>query len=317
MKKIISLLASVAMLASMVTSVSAASIATNSPVASTVIEEIDASYFEEYTYETLEEGQKAFLVTVAFTGLDLSNVRGGSATTDEKKTRTGTVFSAGQYEIIWDSEDHIVGIFDEDREEPIMDPLGVFTQTGTSLCIFNANGIADMLPKASNNNDKVVTAEEIVANSFVVLTDGKPVTGTVKAECVIRQKEMSVRVGILNCGPEQIGYSVNGEDTNKVTLPGAATPDPDPEPVENIVWTDRMDLTAGELKGAAWDVTIKKFDAAKTYVATFTNTADSTDIKTRDMDLSYFAETTGEVNFVALLKLNKDRVVDLKVEEKE
>lgn len=88
-----------------------------------------------------------------------------------------------------------------------------------------------------------------------------------------------------------------------------------PTPVEDIVISDRIDLTADGNIGAAWDVTINEFDSTKSYVASFTNLDDAED--TRDAKaiagLDTIAETEGGVNFAVLLYLNQARNVALSI----
>jgi hypothetical protein len=89
-----------------------------------------------------------------------------------------------------------------------------------------------------------------------------------------------------------------------------------PDPVlPEVTVSDKMDVAAGSIKGAAWDVTIKNFDSAKAYVAKFTDTTTNT---SRDegkaIDVAAFAETTGDVGFAVILKLTAERNVALTVD---
>lgn len=305
MKKLISIIASLSLAATMVAPVFAAELANNKPVVETTFVELTAEQFEqEWVGEPLETGYKAYLVDVNMTGLDLSNECAGK-TNVLKKKRTGVLLMNAGYEIVFDSKANLGAVYTMDGlAGGHMDPQTVKAAFVPSKSTEGYPTIAD--------GAAATTATEAFVYQFVITTKGT-VTGTTKGEAKVTQFNSDAIVGEpATFYAEDLSYTVNGAKTNAITF-GEPIPDPDP-----IVWTDRMDLEAGELKGAAWDVTIKEFDSTKTYVATFTNTANAADVKTLDMDLSYFeGEDGAEVGFVALLKLNKDRVVDLKVTEKE
>lgn len=322
MKKIISLLASIAMLASMAIPVSAAELANNTELNMDVsfVQEVSAEEYPDWTGEVLEEGYKAYLLDVMASNLDLSS-KATSKTGAGKTNRDGVVLMQAGVQINIDDPSKIGTVIAVDGPMGNGATVGAVLKDGVIVCEFVAGNSKQSAPNVNDGSTTVVTATEVLTTEIIVTVKGS-VTATVTKEPTAKVTAFTAGASTdtLNFGAAWENHAtstVNGEAGGSITL-GTVTPDPDPEPVENIVWTDRMDLEAEDLKGAAWDVTIKKFDSAKTYVATFTNTADSTDIKTRDMDLSYFAEANGaEVNFVALLKLNKDRIVDLKVEEKE
>ena len=75
--------------------------------------------------------------------------------------------------------------------------------------------------------------------------------------------------------------------------------------VTEVVVSEKMDIEGNGVAGAAWDVTIKNFDSAKAYMATFTN-LDNGEVKgdeAEEIDVSAFAETTGDLGFAVIMKL--------------
>jgi hypothetical protein len=300
MKKIISLLATIAMMATMVTSVSAAEIDNNAPVTETVITEITAEEFEsDWVGEALPEGQKAYLVEATATGLDLSVVRAGS-TAAAKKKRTGVLLMMAEYELIFDSVDNVAAVYG-------VDGIAGFTSEPKKAyaIALGTNTITGAYPTTTDTATTAVTAEDAYVTAFVVTTTG-PVNGTVKASYKVSSFDSDSQTGTKDFNNElgNVAYTVNGEAGKAVTL-GAAGGE-DEEKVTEVVTSDKIDLEAANgVKGAAWDVTIKNFDSEKAYMATFTN-LDNGEVRrgySDEIDVSKFAETTGDVSFAVIMKL--------------
>lgn len=307
MKKIISLIASVAMLATMVSSAFAASVDNNAPVIESTVTEVSAVDFEGMMGAPLEEGQKAYMIAVNASGFDLESKPGTGFGGNAK--RTGVLLSTVKYQLVFEDESKFVMAVGMDDGLAPAGSNGLFAGAAWSTA-------PTMYPVIANTETagKQVTANDnVYINTFMLVVSGD-VTATIDGEFTVLPVTNNTAGAskVFRNDNNNISYTVNGVAAKTITF------GEEPIPEDEIIWTDRMDLEAGELKGAAWDVTIKEFDSTKTYVATFTNTANAADVKTLDMDLSYFeGEDGAEVGFVALLKLNKDRVVDLKVTEKE
>lgn len=310
MKKIISLLASIAMLATMVTSVSAATLEANNPVFSTVVEEIDADAFETYTDgELLEDGQVAYMISTSLTGLDLSVKVGGTGSTKEKKTRAGLLLAAVDYQIDWDSD---VDFYAEDTDITESD---AFCEPLSGMRAYQApSDPADMSPIIKNSETKTVTADSVYLYSFVVVTDGTtPLQGTVKGGLTLKTFEMgqadngdpvSKQTGLREILPANAAYEVNGVAGKTITLGASA-------PVENVVVTPVVDTENVITEGKAWNVVINTYDDAKTYKAIFTNLDEEDEAKKtkeHDLDFSKIGEIEGKFTFVTLLKTLKQNV---------
>lgn len=299
MKKIISLIASVAMLASMATSVFAAEIANNAPATETTVTEISAEEFEnDYVGEALPAGEKAYLVEATVTGLDLSSVRAGT-TAAAKKKRTGVLLMMAEYELKFDSLDNVSAVYG-------VDGIATFTseeKKAYALALYNDAPTA--YPQTTDSASAAVTAEDAFVTSFVVTTTGD-VTGSVVASYKISSFDSNTGTGTQDYTNAigNVTYTVNGEAGNEVSFVAAGGEDE--EKVTEVVTSDKIDLEAADgVKGAAWDVTIKNFDSAKAYMATFTN-LDNGEVRrgySDEIDVSAFAETTGDVSFAVIMKL--------------
>lgn len=307
MKKLISLIASIAMLASMVTSVSAASLlANNKPVVGSTVTELTAEQYEyDWVGEPLPAGQKAYVVDVDLSGLDLDNVASGT-TNLLKKKRTGTLLMYASYELKFESMANVVSIMSVDG---LATPT---TEENKALAILSYNSATTGYPTTVDGdpNTGVVTetAKKLEGKlyQFLVVVKGE-VVATPYSEVKVTYFEKDVSKDTLNFGAseaQQASYTVNGKAATTITF-GV--------PEENIVVGDRYDLASGY----AWDVTINKFEEAHTYTATFT---DGDDTKVNDFNFENIAEVEqgAKVSFVALLKaITKTRPnVKLNVTEK-
>lgn len=297
MKKIISLLATIAMMATMVTSVSAASLANNAPVVETTVTKLTADeYYNDWMEEDLPEGQTAYLVEVSASGLDLSSVRSGSSAT-KKNRRNGVILMYAGYKMNFDNLDNVAGVY------------SIEGFTANSATEKTLNGLknyddpAAAYPVSSSTNSTEVTATDLNIHTYIVtVTDD--VVGTPVAEFKITEFVESSSVASQNFS-DTIEYTVNGEAATTVTF-AADKGGEDEEKVTEVVTSDKIDLEAADgVKGAAWDVTIKNFDSAKAYMATFTN-LDNGEVRrgySDEIDVSKFAETTGDVSFAVIMKL--------------
>lgn len=298
MKKIISLIASVAMLASMATSVFAAEIANNAPAVETTVTEISAEEYEnDWVGEVLPAGEKAYLVEITADGLDLSSVRSGGTAVNKKK-RDGVLLMYASYKMNFDNLENVTGVYS----------IEGFTANSsvekTLNGMKNYDDVTLAYPVSSNDNDDVVTANSVAIHTYVVTTCGE-VVGTPVAQFKISSFAKSSQTGTQDFTDAlgNITYTVNGEAATTVTFGKEEVIDP---PTTEVVLSDKIDLEAADgVKGAAWDVTIKNFDSAKAYMATFTN-LDNGEVRrgySDEIDVSKFAETTGDVSFAVIMKL--------------
>lgn len=321
MKKIISLIASVAMLATVFTSVSAAEIANNAPVTETTVTEITAEEFEnDWVGEALPDGQKAYLVEATATGLDLSSVRSGS-TAAAKKKRTGVLLMMAEYELKFDSVENVAAVYG-------VDGIATFTseeKKAYALALFNDAPTA--YPTTTDTATAAVTATDAYVTAFVVTTTG-PVTGNVVASYKISSFEANAGTGTQDYTNAigNVGYTVNGEEGTAVALgeeggDDPIVPDPEPKEMEITVDPDRFDLDVDgdkEADGYAWEVLVTNYDSTKTVSAKFTDAETGATRgakeKTEITGLAPIAEANGgSVSFVALLQLSQFRSVNLEI----
>lgn len=297
MKKIISLLATIAMMATMVTSVSAASIAANAPVVDTAIVELTADSFEnEWVGEALPAGEKAYLVDINVSGLDLEMACAGK-TNVLKKKRSGVGLMYAGYELKFDSTDNIGAVY-------TMDGIaGGSSIEKTVNSIFLATKPTEAYPTIADGA-AATPATDAFIYQFVITTKGE-VTGTPVAELKISEFASDTQTGTQEFTDAlgNISYTVDGEAATTVTFGKEEVIVP---PTTEVVLSDKIDLEAADgVKGAAWDVTIKNFDSEKAYMATFTN-LDNGEVRrgySDEIDVSAFAETTGDVSFAVIMKL--------------
>lgn len=308
MKKIISLIASIAMLATMVTSVSAAAIANNNPVVDTSFVELTAAEFEnDWVGEALPDGQKAYLVDVNVSGLDLEVAPAGT-TNVLKKKRTGVVLMYAGYELRFDSTDNIAAVYS-------MDGIGTPSSAEkTAKALFTPGGAPTGYPTIADGAAKQAATEAFVYQ-FVITVTGE-VTGTPVAEFKVTQFDKDVSVDSQNYGADKDkkpSYTVNGEAATTVTF-GAEQGGEEPAETEVVV-SEKIDLESNGVIGAAWDVTIKNFDSAKDYMAKFVD-AESGEERIggeKAIDVSEFAETEGDLGFAVIMRLTTARNVALSI----
>lgn len=300
MKKIISLLASIAMLATMVTSVSAASLAANAPVMDTVVTELTADeYYNDWMGEELPAGQKAYLVELNLGGLDLE-VKASGANAATKKKRDGVLLMYTGYALTLDKPENVAAI-------TAIDGLSSAALNGDFIQVeYGPSNAAAAYPSTNDGVVAPVTADSAFISQFVMTTTGD-IVGTVSVEAKVTEFIKDESQATLNFGAseaQQVAYAVNGVAGNEVSFVAAGGEDE--EKVTEVVTSDKIDLEAADgVKGAAWDVTIKNFDSAKAYMATFTN-LDNGEVRrgySDEIDVSKFAETTGDVSFAVIMKL--------------
>jgi hypothetical protein len=228
----------------------------------------------------------------------LSSVRAGT-TAAAKKKRTGVLLMMAEYELKFDSLDNVSAVYG-------VDGIATFTseeKKAYALALYNDAPTA--YPQTTDSASAAVTAEDAYVTSFVVTTTGD-VTGSVVASYKISSFESNSGTGTQDYTNAlgNVSYTVNGEAGNVVSL--AAEGGEDEEKVTEVVLSDKIDLEAADgVKGAAWDVTIKNFDSEKAYMATFTN-LDNGEVRrgySDEIDVSKFAETTGDVSFAVIMKL--------------
>lgn len=311
MKKIISLLASIAMLATMVTSVSAASLATNAPSVDTYVEEMEAAAYAEMVGEPLPDGCAAYIVSADVTGLDLSNIRGGSGFQD-KKLRTGVLLMAAGYDIVWDSDENIVAVMPMDD--------GIAASGGAIKSAFLATKVTEGIPTTSDSATTAETATEAHLNAYIVVVSGE-VTGTVTGEAKISVYDKNNQTETKNYYAADCAYTVNGEAGKVVTLTVAGGEEPPVvPPVDDdetkVEVSDKIDLESEGVIGAAWDVVIKNFDSAKSYMTTFTDLDENVtrDDEAKAIDVSAYAETEGDLGFAVIMRLTAARNVALTID---
>lgn len=298
MKKIISLLATIAMMATMVTSVSAAAIANNAPVVDTTVVELTAAEFEnDWVGEALPAGEKAYLVDINVSGLDLEMACAGK-TNVLKKKRSGIGLMYAGYAINFDSTDNIGAVY-------TMDGIAAgSTVEKTVNSVFLATKATEAYPTVADGG-AAATATEAFIYQFVITTKGE-VTGTPVAQFKVTQLDQDSSVDTKDIIGDLITYTVNGEAATTVTFGKEEGGEIDPPAETEVVTSEKIDLVAEDgVKGAAWDVTIKNFDSAKAYMATFTN-LDTDEVRrgqADEIDVSKFAETTGDVSFAVIMKL--------------
>lgn len=298
MKKIISLLATIAMMATMVTSVSAAEVANNNPVVDTSFVELTADeYLNDWVGEELPEGQKAYLVDINVSGLDLEVACAGK-TNVLKKKRTGVSLMYGGYELRFDSTDNIV------RVDSMDGIAGGSSVEKTVKALFAPTKATEGYPTI-DDGAAAATATDVMLYQFVITVKGE-VTGTPVSEFKVTRFESDASKESQNFGADKDkkpSYTVNGEAATTVTFGKEEVIVP---PTTEVVLSDKIDLEAADgVKGAAWDVTIKNFDSEKAYMATFTN-LDNGEVRrgySDEIDVSAFAETTGDVSFAVIMKL--------------
>lgn len=294
MKKLISLIASLSLMATMVTPAFAAEIANNAPVTETVFTEISAEEFEQdWVGEPLPAGQTAYLVEVTTTGLDLSSVRSGS-TAAAKKKRDGVLLMMAEYELKFDSTENVAGVYGVDGI------TNFTTEEKKAFCSVVYDGAPSAYPQTTDTATAAVTAEDAYVTAFVVTTTGT-VTGKVVSSYKISSFTANSQTGTQDYTDDlgNIAYTVNGETGTTVTL-GSVTP---PPPVQDIIVANKMTLPSG----LSWDVTINNYAPAKTYTATFTATGEAD--KVHDLNFSAVAEATegASFGFAALLKLKTEK----------
>lgn len=305
MKKLISIIASLSLAATMVAPVFAAELANNNPVIETTFVEITAEQFEQdWVGEALPDGHKAYLVDVNMTGLDLSNACAGT-TNVLKKKRTGVLLMAAGYGIDFDSKENIGAVYTMDGV------AGGHTDPTTVEAGFLATKSTEGLPTIADGA-AATTATDVFVYQFVITTKGT-VTGTTRGSGKITVVTSDAQGESLTLYKEDLSYTVNGVETNAITF-GATE---EPEEPKDIIISDPMNLVTenGDI-GTAWDVTINNFDDAADYVAIFTDVDDNT---TRDggQVIKFVAEVKdGSIAFATILNQSQARNVSLNIEKK-
>lgn len=301
MKKIISLIASIAMLATMASSVFAASVENNAPVVESTVTEVSAEDFNAMMGMPLENGQKAYMIAVNANGFDLESKPGTGFGGNAK--RTGVVLSTIEYKLVFEDESKFVMAAGMDDG---LAPAGTVGLIAGKMWD-SAPAMYPVIENTDAAGKQVTATDNLYINTFMLVVSGE-VTAKISGEFTV------VPVTNNTLGASQvfrndnnnISYTVNGEPATTITFGKE-------KPVENIVVGTRYDLTSGY----AWDVTINKYEAAKTYRATF---KDGDETKVNDFNFENIGEVKqdAKVSFVALLKAvtKKRPAVTLNVTEK-
>lgn len=311
MKKILSVLLAVCTLASFATVASAA----DEPTVKVVVNKVDftdaaySAYAGDYDWSPYNEEYgtvyETYSLQVIATGMELKveAVQSGKTTKYPGKSIVGYQASfsvesdSAEYENDW-----IAGTIFE---------FGGDATDGANASQVSAayTGTAALLPAAGaagaiGKNDEVKLLE------FLVTVDtNKPMTFNFDKAKVLYAEYADTKAAPTATGEFALGSTLV-TTTPVIELPVADTP---VEPSVRV--SDKIDVAAGSIVGAAWDVTIQNFDSAKAYVAKFTDEATGT---SRDegkaIDVAAIAETTGDVSFAVILKLTADRNVALTVD---
>lgn len=293
MKKIISLIASLSLVATMVAPVYAAEMANNAPVVESTMIEHSADEFYTLSKLTLEEGQKGYSVDVTASGFDLLSVADNE---DDGMMRSGLMVTAAEYKMTFDDESKIVKVKATNKGT-------CRAASGKAYCNMNKTSAAEAYPQADDDDTVGVTATTMYINTFYIVTSGE-VTADITAEFVIVpfKDDVAGEQKVFRNDQSNISYTVNGVAGNTITF------GEEEEELADIVIGTRKDLD----DGFAWDVDFK-YDTSKKYTAKFTdvNEADeSKKTKIHDLDFSNLVEWVNgaRYSFVTLLKTERTDV---------
>lgn len=315
MKKIISLIASLAMVATMASSVFAAAVENNAPVVESTVTEVSAADFNSMMGMPLEEGQKAYMIAVNAKGFDLESKPGTGFGGNAK--RTGVLLSTVEYKLVF--EDPSKFVMAAGMDDGIA-PAGTVGLIAAKMWD-TAPAMYPVIANTDTAGKTVIATDNLYINTFMLVVAGE-VNAKISGEFTV------VPVTNNTLGASQvfrndnnnISYTVNGEAATSITFGATATPDPEPpvtpEEPKDIVISAPMALVAGEAKGIAWDVTINNFDSASKYVATFTDDADTKRDEGQVIKFEVAAETDGSIGFATILNLSQARNVSLNIEKK-
>ena len=190
---------------------------------------------------------------------------------------------------------------------------GVSGVTGLLNVAYTAAGVAyDSIYPARTNDEGIVVDAGTYKAEYILAYPKTDATVTLAfGEAMITYK---TTVGTANSVPATKNITCDALVFGTVVEP---EPEPDPEPVlPEVVVSDKMDLAAEGAIGAAWDVTIKNFDSAKKYMATFTDVdtgAVRRDEGAKAIDVSAYAETAGDLGFAVIMNLTAERNVALTI----
>lgn len=183
--------------------------------------------------------------------------------------------------------------------------VGVDGATGYLNALYTAAGVTydTIFPTLSVEEGVVVDAGTFKVEYLLVYpkTDAT-VTLSLAPSTMITYK---TTVGAANSVPA----------TSNITCDDIVLGEVIPVPTEVVV-SDKMDLAADGAIGAAWDVTIKNFDSTKAYMATFTDVATG-EVRRNEgakaIDVSAYAETSGDLGFAVIMNLTAERNVALSI----
>jgi len=312
MKKIISLIASVAMLATMVSSVFAADINNNAPVVENTVVEVSAEDYAAMMGASLDAGQKAYMITVNASGFDLQSLPGTGFGGTAK--RTGVLLTTIDYRLNFEDESQLISAV-------AMDDGLAPAKPGAVLAAASFSTPPTMYPVIANTDTAgkaVAPNENVYINTFLIVTKGEA-KANIAAEFIVCPYTNNVAGAqvVYRNDNDNISYTVNGEAATSITF-GATEPDPEPPVPQDMTVTigKEFELEAEGVQGYAWEVVIANYDSTKTLSAKFIDEA--TGLPRPGKPVTEItglaaAETEGSIEFVALLKLSAPRSVSFDI----
>ena len=263
-KKIISLIASISMIATMMTAFSIEVSAANAPVFDTTITEMSASEYKDNMGVDLGEGLKAYWAVTSVSGLDLS-VKASGTNLATKKLRDGVVAMAMSYTLNFDNVANIAELVYADGNVVSYD-----SAANSYKLYMNANDISQAYPTTTDGNTTAVTATSIdnlgtyliVVKGDVIATPSAEFKATAITSSALGESEVFQ--------PDQITYTTNGVANSTVKFAGATQETKEFETVTGEQAVAGTNATEG--KYASTDGTMK----ALKHIANVLENADAT-----------------------------------------
>jgi hypothetical protein len=248
----------------------------------------------------LPAGEKAYLVDVTVTNVDLSSKASGKSGSN-KSNRDGVILMAADMYLQVDDPSMVTSVAAMDSGNSNAG-YSADLNDDTIECKFLASTSKQGAPEVADGVTTAVPADTVLAVEFIVTAKGS-FSATVKQEPKLKISNFTAgkAEGVentLNFGASAANHAtwtVNGEDGSTITFG-------EKEPEKDIVV---VPLEKKLTHGYAWDVTINKFDTAATYRATFTSGSES---KFQDLTIAGEAQDA-KVSFAAIMKTTKTNVL--------